>query len=281
MKKGLTPIGNIPLLKQIAHDLTPAYQKLLDDVLIIRQQPDAAEAAFMARQLVQYTLPHTNPGSVEAWQRRSGNLSLVIQPGWDAEKGRSVGYPYGTIPRLLLFWVTTEAVRTKQRRLELRRNLAQFIRDVGLNPNTGGGRRSDARRLKDQMTRLFSSRISVQQTIEEPNRHGKRWLNMDVAPKGEFWWDPKRPDQATLWENWVELGEDFYNAITAAPVPFDLRALRALKRSPLALDLYAWVCYRAFSIVRKSSSGIGCSSEPAVTHPARIPQRHRVALGVE
>jgi hypothetical protein len=45
----------------------------------------------------------------------------------------------------------------------------------------------------------------------------------------------------------VELGEDFYQAITAAPVPVDLRALRALKRSPLALDLYARLTYTTFT----------------------------------
>ena len=124
------------------------------------------------------------------------------------------------------------------------------MRAVGLDPSRGGAR-SDAARLKDRMRRLFSSRISFQQSIQEPEQHGKRWMNMDVAPKGEFWWNPKHPDQGTLWKSWIELGEDFYNAITTAPVPFDVRALRALKRSPLALDLYAWACYRAFSIVRK------------------------------
>ena len=42
------------------------------------------------------------------------------------------------------------------------------------------------------------------------------------------------------------LGKDFYEAITATPVPVDMRALRALKKSPLALDLYAWLVYEAF-----------------------------------
>jgi hypothetical protein len=37
------------------------------------------------------------------------------------------------------------------------------------------------------------------------------------------------------------LGENFFEAITAAPVPLDMRVLKTLKRSPLALDLYAWL----------------------------------------
>jgi len=51
-----------------------------------------------------------------------------------------------------------------------------------------------------------------------------------------------------------ELGETFFEAITASPVPLDMRALRALKRSPLALDLYAWASYTTFSLSRKGSA---------------------------
>jgi Plasmid encoded RepA protein len=125
------------------------------------------------------------------------------------------------------------------------------MREVGLNPDTGGGKRGDAKRLHNQMDRLFGSRISFQYFVDDPHRHGKAWLNMEVAPRGELWWDPKRPDQGALWQSWILLGDEFYNALVALPVPVDMRALRALKRSPLALDLYAWVCYRAFVIVVK------------------------------
>jgi hypothetical protein len=40
--------------------------------------------------------------------------------------------------------------------------------------------------------------------------------------------------------------------VIASPVPVDMRALRALKRSPLALDLYALISYRSFVIVQKN-----------------------------
>ncbi|UXN02114.1 replication protein RepA (plasmid) [Xanthomonas hortorum pv. pelargonii] len=42
----------------------------------------------------------------------------------------------------------------------------------------------------------------------------------------------------------MKLSEKFYNQVTDRPVPIDLRAIRALKRSPLALDLYSWSTYR-------------------------------------
>ena len=146
----------------------------------------------------------------------------------------------------MLFWITTEAVRVRNRRLELGHSLNGFMADLGLNPDTGGGKRGDAKRLRDQMERLFRSRFSLEcyEVHEEQVSNG--WIDMQVAPKGQLWWSEKQPDQGALWGSWIELGEDFYRAITAAPVPVDMRALRALKRSPLALDLYAWLTYEAF-----------------------------------
>jgi len=233
-------------LRSLAVPLTRAQEKLLDIATAIRLDPGKFEAAFLARELVQCTLPHTNPGNVPVWKRRNGNFTLGIVPGLNIETGKSYGYPYGTIPRLLLFWITTEAVRTKNRRLELGHSLAYFMRDLGLDPNTGGGKRGDARRLQEQMRRLFKSTMSFQRTIEEDHRHGEQWLDMQVAPKGELWWDPKHPEQGALWGSYIILGEDFFNALVAFPVPVDMRILRALKRSPLALDLYAWVTWRVF-----------------------------------
>lgn len=233
-------------LRKAAAPPTRAQGKLLDAAAAIRLEPNKVEAAFLARELVQCTLPHTDPGNVPVWSRRNGNFTLGIVPGIDIETGKSHGYPYGMIPRLLLFWITTEAVRTKSRRLELGYSLSSFMRDLGLDPNTGGGKRGDALRLQEQMGRLFKATLSFQQTVEDEHRRGTQWLNMPVAPKGELWWDPKHPEQGALWGSYIILGEDFYEAIVAFPVPVDMRVLRALKRSPLALDLYAWVTWRVF-----------------------------------
>ncbi len=59
-----------------------------------------------------------------------------------------------------------------------------------------------------------------------------------------MWWTPRQPEQAALWESTVMLSERFFNEITETPVPIDLRALKALKQSPMALDVYLWLTYR-------------------------------------
>ena len=120
------------------------------------------------------------------------------------------------------------------------------MREIGLNPDTGGGKRGDAKRLRDQMNRLFRATISFEYQVKDASLEGKGWVDMQVAPKGELWWDLKNPSQATLWESWIELGEDFYNALITAPIPVDMRALRGLKNSSLALDLYTWATYKTY-----------------------------------
>jgi Plasmid encoded RepA protein len=228
--------------------LTRAQQQLLEhSANIFGDLATKKDAAYLPRELVQMTLPHKNPGDVPAWQRTNGNLTVAIQAGWNSAERKSYGYPYGSIPRLLLFWITTEAVQKKSRRIELGHSLSGFMADLGLSAYTGRGKRGDAKRLRNQMDRLFNASIS----FESGGTNGKgderkSWLKMHVAPKGELWWSRKDPDQTALWGSWIELGEDFYAAITAFPVPADLRALRALKGSPLKLDLYVWLSYEAY-----------------------------------
>ena len=215
-------------------------------------EPDSKDRAYSARQLVQATLPHQNPrGNPPEWFRTNGAFTLSIRPGYktDPKTGerRCIGYPYGVIPRLLLFWMTTEVIQTRKRQLELADTLSGFMRELGLDPYTGGGKRGDAKRLRDQMERLFTATISFDYSTEAQ----RSWLNMTVSSKGQLWWDPQSPDQGDLFGSWIELGEDFYHALLEAPVPVDMRTLRMLKQSPLALDLYTWLAYRCFTVNQK------------------------------
>src|SRR5512135_3706951 len=115
--------------KKPTRPLTPAEKRFLASVERIRaDRPTFDDLAYMARELVQATLPHRNPGDVPEWARSNGSLTLSIRPGWvtDEKTGerRSIGYPYGTIPRLLLFWLTAEAVQKKNRYIELGSSLS-------------------------------------------------------------------------------------------------------------------------------------------------------------
>jgi len=200
-----------------------------------------AELGFMARLLVQATIPHSDPGPVPAWGRRNGSLSLVMQPSWvigSDGQPQSIGLPYGSVPRLLLAWVTTEAVRTKERDLILGESLSEFMRKLGLVPT--GGRWGSITRLREQLRRLFSATVAV--SYEQPNMVADAGFR--IADQSVLFWDPKRPEQAALWKSTVTLSERFYDEIVTRPVPLDLTVLKALTRSPLSIDIYIWLTYR-------------------------------------
>lgn len=213
--------------------ITKAQEALLAQAVAIEEQAarNAGTLGFMARAMVQATMPHKEVAGNE-FRRKNGNYSLtMLAPS-------EVGLPYGSIPRLLLAWVTTEAVQTRSKELVLGETLSDFMRQLDLVPT--GGRWGTITRLRSQMERLFSCMVTCSYT----DGKGKSIKNVSIAEEAHLWWDPKSPEQAGLWESTLILGEAFYKEILNYPVPIDMRALRALRRSPLALDLYVWLSYR-------------------------------------
>ena len=186
---------------------------------------------FVARVLAQVTLPHkATPDNT--FTRRNGFFSLAVMAHPD------VGLPFGSIPRLLLSWLTTEAVRTRSPVLELGPTLSAFMVDLGLGRR--GGERGDITRFRNQTVRLFSSTVSCRYEDKTHDKGG----GFLIAEKYDLWWNPKTPDQMPLWKSTVTLGNSFFNEIIDRPVPVDMRALKALKRSPMALDIYCWLTHR-------------------------------------
>ena len=195
-----------------------------------------ADLGFMARMMALCSLPRTNPGNRLLYKRVNGPFTLYMQAGPENK------LPYGNLPRLLMAWISTEAVRTGSRVLVLGDSLSGFMRALGVY-DTGG---RTQRRLRNQMNRLFHASVELIHTTES----GERFIASRVVDRGEFWWDPKRPDERMLWDSKIELGEKFFNEIIDHPVPLDMNTLTALKRSPLGLDLYMWAVYRTFSLKR-------------------------------
>ena len=62
--------------------------------------------------------------------------------------------------------------------------------------------------------------------------------------------DAKHPNQASLWESKIQLGERFFHEIITNSLPINMNILKAMKRSPLGLDLYLWLTYRTFALKR-------------------------------
>ena len=182
------------------------------------------------------SLPRTNPGNRKEYVRRNGPYTLGMSAGINNR------LPYGNLPRLLLAWVSTEAVRTQNRVLLLGDSVSEFMRKLDIY-STSGRKYS---RLREQMQRLFNAHVQLIYEAE----HSQATVNALIARRTELWWNPKRPDERTLWKSKIELSEDFFNEIIQHPVPLDMNTLKALKRSSLGLDWYLWLTYRTFTLTR-------------------------------
>ena len=96
------------------------------------------------------------------------------------------------------------------------------------------------------MQNLFKSQIEFSLDTE----NSSAWQDFKVTTKGEVWWD-FYSDGDYLFDSWVELGEHFFEALLKGPVPLSTRALRELKNSSLALDLYSWSAYATFTAMKR------------------------------
>lgn len=213
--------------------------------------PEFQDRAYMTPLLVQATLPHRQPRSnPPEWFRRNGHYTLSIRPGYATNRKTGerycIGYPSGTIPRLLMFWIITEVKRGSGSKLWLGETLSDFMRQLGLNPRNGSGQRSDAARLEREMRRLFAATISFEYATPEV----ESYRDLVIAPQREFWWNAREPTKLHLWKSWIHLSDQFHAAIESNPFPVDLRVLSQLKSSPLALDLYSWATYKTFVVNR-------------------------------
>ena len=215
---------------QALHHFTQADQV---NLLVSASEADP-DLGFMARMMALCSLPRTNPGNRSKYVRRNGPYTLVMNAGGLHK------LPFGNLPRLLLAWVCSEAVRTQSRVLILGKSLSEFMRALGIYSSHG----RTQTRLRNQMDRLFHA--SVELNYED--KHGKQFIASRVVDRGEFWWNERKPDQPSLWDSEIRLGEDFFNEIISHPVPIDMNTLTALKRSPLGLDLYLWLTYRTFAL---------------------------------
>ena len=127
-----------------------------------------------------------------------------------------------------------------------------------------GSPRGDRTRLRNQMDRLFHSHV---QLIYEDEQH-KASVSSQVADRTDLWWNPKRPDEPSLWDSKILLSEAFFNEIIRHPVPLDMNTLKALKRCALGLDLYLWPPIAPSPCaLHNASPGGSCTASSERTRP--------------
>jgi hypothetical protein len=215
---------------------------LFEKILKIEEKSaiERDELAYMLNVMAQSSMPYRSikqdpVHGVYGYSRINGNSELTITTPTIAG-----GLPFGNIPRLLIAWLTTEAVKTRSRDIALGRSMSEFMKKIDL--QVTGGANGSIHRLKMQTIRTFTSSISYTALSENGNGIGHKKL--DIVPEMQLWWDPKNEDEVSNWSGELRLGENFYQSAIENPVPIDMGVLKGLKKSPMALDQYIFLTYR-------------------------------------
>ena len=115
-RDGLIPIGealaDLPGPVQALRETPPPARRSFTVADQVHQLVSASEAdadlGFMARTMALCSLPRSNPGNRKEYKRVNGPFTLYMVAGGGNK------LPYGNLPRLLLAWVCSEAVRTRK-----------------------------------------------------------------------------------------------------------------------------------------------------------------------
>lgn len=193
-------------------------------------QEPIEELAFVARPMVQVFMPRSEPKSNEICRKINDLQMTMISPS-------KIGLPYGSIPRLLLSLIVTEAIKKKSRHVYLGATMTECLRKLEI-PVTGGNQ-GGVTRFKRQLYKLVQTSFILEQFSQE-----KTTLNRIDCITSTVIYKGNKAD----WAPEIVLNQDFYDQVIQRPVPIDFSSVKALKRSSMAIDLYCWLSYRIFSM---------------------------------
>ena len=212
---------------------------------IITEPPSGKNIVFLHSTMCQLGLPRSQVEGA-AFDRRCGNKALCVTAGslWDGERFVQQPVPYGSFPRLILPWVNASAIRLNSPEVPLGRSGREFLRT--LEKDTSGGKKGAYTMLKRQMLAIVASRMTLGVNT------GEKAITKDSSPFEQIEaWHVKH-DQPLDWPQTITLSESYFRELGEHAVPLDWRALKALKGSALAVDVYTMLAERLHRISGRS-----------------------------
>jgi hypothetical protein len=225
---------------------------------VLAVQDETPSPGFLHSALCAMSLPVRRPRDEYApIMRQDGQYTLVInpKPRLDVINGQqqfqSLGIPFGSLPRLILIHIMTEAVRANSRHVHLGRNFSDWMRRMGFKTISYGPRGS-ATLIRDQMDRLLSCEWMIRwDSTAQSGEHefGIREIKLTNEYRGSE--GPKSGFQRE-----ILMTEGFFHHLKEHAVPLNEVAIRQLRDSATALDLYTWLAYRLPRISAKRPASL-------------------------
>ncbi|GGZ17659.1 replication protein RepA [Novosphingobium colocasiae] len=211
----------------------------------LRVQDEEPVPAFLHSALCAMSLPTKRPkDDTQPILREDGKYVLAINPRpvLQAVDGktvlRSLGVPYGAYPRVALIYLLSQAVTKRSRDVYLGRNFTEWMRRLGYQ-TVSYGPRGTANLMREQVDRLLACEWQI------------RWEGKDAGDNAFAVRDVKISNEyaGSLEKNGafareIRMSEAFYSHLVDHAVPLNEVAIRELKGTPTALDLYTYLAYR-------------------------------------
>jgi hypothetical protein len=220
------------------------HPDLFDRVNAVASETPAP--SFLHSALCAMSLPVRRPADDQApIMRQDGQYTLVITPkavleSTDGQPRLTVlGVPYGSLPRLVLIHIMTEAVRKKSRQVVLGTSFTDWMRQMGFRTISYGPRGS-ATLIRQQLDRLLACEWMIR--WEHDSASGEKEFGIKEIKLTNEYAGVDRKNGSFLRE--IKLTEGFYEHLRKHAVPLNEHAIRQLRDSATALDLYTWLAYR-------------------------------------
>jgi len=177
------------------------------------------------------------------WRREGHRTTLLVESG-RSRSGELIGVPYGSIARLILLYLQTEAVRTNNPEVELGRSMKSWMGRMSL---TTGGKTYQL--VTEQARRISACRLTF---FTERNNGAEARHNGAFVQDAITFASVIDDDQPSLWQDRVRLDPSFWLSLREHPVPVREEAIKAIGTRSLAIDVYIWLAYRLHSLTKST-----------------------------
>ena len=209
--------------------------------------------SFQYVPLIQCSFPHADPKHASSFTRKNGWLELTL-----GTTRPECGLPYGVPARLLTIYCTSEAVRTNSPEIYLGDSVHDFLRRLDV-PITRGARGSLSV-YANQLLRLIHSTLSIDENIRDgAGRQGLHMRQALFVEEARLWWDdPESPKNRKGAGRSIGNGSSLmlssvlFHSILEHSAPLATSAIKQLRKSPMDLDVYAWLVHRLFHLGKPS-----------------------------
>jgi len=239
----------------MAHkNISSISKKIINTSCDISSNSSPEKIDFLHTVLCQVGMPRKQTDE-RIFERRNGTASVVLEAGRLFKRDQWVDQPlpYGTRPRLIMIHLSSEALHTQSRTVEIGDSIRDFLQRLCI--DTTGGPRGGYTMFRKQMDSLAACRMLIGMSISD------RDVTINTQPISRFEsWVQNGRTESSFWPGVIELGQEFYDTLNSHAIPLDSRALSALKHSALSLDIYTWLAQRLCRINRPEGNRVSWSN---------------------